>query len=565
MTSILILSLVFYASALTVSDVSVMFHDSLSPLGNKLWVGEASYTLDAPAWVWLEFSNDSGRTYDQRLIQGAGNVGWVASAGAKSARWLIDNDQGPLCRIRVRANSAPLTYSMRDADSNKFPFPLPDETYANVERLTGVKDAFSFTNNRLPPADFYVKVSSGGRFKAGFAKKPVLQDWNSPTGDVYFSAGYFESADGSDRFLVINSACEWIYADTLAKLKDSIQIWYDIPREHIYWSWDHTHVVGWGAPQHFRPMLDSAMARKEPVSVGYLNYAMPAGHVHFHSAYVDPAREMFTRLYTYGTPDSAYWLTEGGDTLGGWPVNSTAGGAVQHLYDGPNDSYLQLVFFRNDSGAYKGVFMKTTAAHDFETTTPYMDSIARYLGGTVGIENGYPKVWGGPVVFRMVGFGGNASGCFRGNTPFEVSRFTSMVRRIFQDSLPVIPFSPLSSIGVAEAFELYGISTTDKAVTGNLPGRTGIEFVTMRFNDVYLTSSPAESPVQQGMYLRGRTLGKKLVYNGFANALTHYYQWGRMNDAQCFECGHPMTREEIFNMAQDMVRSVNILEPSETR
>jgi len=192
-----------------------------------------------------------------------------------------------------------------------------------------------------------------------------------------------------------------------------------------------------------------------------------------------------------------------------------------------------------------------------------MDSLSLWLGGRIGKEGTYDKVLDGPVVSRFIGFGGNHFEMLRdypasGQNTIQGNRVCSILRKLVSDTVPTLNFSPLLSMGAAEARGLYGNGRpTDSSRVGH--DKKGTSLLTLRFNDIYLTSAPSEAPSQQGLYIRGRLQGKKVMYNGYANGWYMYYRWGRNIDYGGYG-GNEVSKEGAFQMAQDIVRSVNILE-----
>ncbi len=108
-----------------------------------VYMGAVRFDISAPVsdvFVWLELSTDGGVTWCERRIQAIGHVGATTKGVNLMAQWLIDGDHGHRCRIRVRANDHPATYSNFDADNNKYPRPAPWARYPNIERLTSKDD-----------------------------------------------------------------------------------------------------------------------------------------------------------------------------------------------------------------------------------------------------------------------------------------------------------------------------------------------------------------------------------------------------------------------------------------
>ena len=138
-----------------------------------VYTGTITYSVTATTayvHVWLELSTDDGATWSERRIHAVGAVGTIQPGASKTAQWLVDGDHGNHCKIRIRVNNRPATYSDLDADNNKMPRPVPWVHYPLLERLTDKKD-FVFTDSRytLPNVDFY-KSLSAGQMKVGFAR-----------------------------------------------------------------------------------------------------------------------------------------------------------------------------------------------------------------------------------------------------------------------------------------------------------------------------------------------------------------------------------------------------------
>jgi hypothetical protein len=465
--------------------------------------------------------------------------------------------------------------------------------YENIERLVGVEDDFDFSNYAFPPGDFYHKVSQGGRIKAGFAKAPVVRDSWTPANEANYCAAYFESNDGTDRYLVLLASTQHVFTDTMATWKKEIENRLGIPQDNIYWAHDHRHDwTSTGTPQNptlFWELLDSAIANKEPVNVAFANYALPTGLVHNRAAYGDTSGSTQAVLMGLDREPSVgfggiEWEIQNRDTAGVWILNGSDGRTIQRKFDNPLDSYLQFIVFKNDAGEEKGIFIKLTGHHT-ATTSHYMDSIAYWLGGTIRPnDHGNPKVYGGPVVFRFVGFAGNHVETFRGMDADGVVRtgnwdgtndvtvrwFAKLVRPVILDSFPSLQYNPLTNIGVTTAYDPYGREMGNPGHTKYLgltsdTGRWGACIQVLRFNDIYLTACPNEAVAEQGMFIRGRAMDKKVMYNAYTNTFYFYWGWGRMYSYwSCYHCSGVVPKMGCFNMAQDVVRGINILETSET-
>jgi hypothetical protein len=552
---------------LSVDSVSLTYRDSVTTNGMKLWTGTVDYRIDENAWVSLELSTDSGNTFTQRLIHGIGDVGFV-TAGKKTARWLIDGDHGSKCRIRVRANNQPLAYSLRDADNNKFPFPVPDDEYKCVEGMTGIADGFNFSAYNLPPGIFYVHSTINTPIRGGFAKIPAVKNWTNPANKNYYTAAYFDGGQPTDKYLLVYFDLEDLHTDECIRWKDSIEAWTAIPAKHIYFCWSHTHLVSerkLNSPSELRAVIDSAIIAAEPLSCTFTQYDMQAGIVHNREVLNSATgTSLFTLFDLDGNSGYGGVELQSPDTLTSplHVINGTDGSVQQRLFDGPQDSRLQFISFRNANGDYKGVFMKMTGHNIF--TTKYMDSISLWMGGRIIKEGSYDKVVDGPVVSRFIGFGGNHFEALRdypvtGNHDWQAERTCAVLRKVVNDSLKTAVYSPLYSMAVSETRGVYGctrISDTTRVGKDLL----GTSLMTLRFNDIFLTSAPSEAPSQQGIYIRGRLYGKKVMYNGYANGWYMYYRWGRYADYSGYG-GNTVSREGAFQMAQDIVRSVNLIEP----
>lgn len=251
-----------------------------------IYTGSITYSVatgSAYVHVWLELSTDNGATWSERRIHAVGAVGTIVPGANKTAQWLVDGDHGNVCRIRIRANNRPATYSDLDDDNNKMPRPVPWVHYPLLERLTDRKD-FNFTDSRytLPKVDFY-KSLTAGQLKAGFARVRFFHPGTSYlTNPQYFlHCCYLESMDGLQQYVILQGDSIYVRTDQISQWRDQIHTAFGIPKDHIMVMYTHVHNGGDGVagtavfPQD---LLTTAMASVQPVEVGWFNQDMGTTH-----------------------------------------------------------------------------------------------------------------------------------------------------------------------------------------------------------------------------------------------------------------------------------------------
>ncbi len=247
-----------------------------------LYTGTIAYDLTAMATrvhVWLELSTDGGQTWSERRIQTLGDVGTIVPGTGKVAKWLVDGDHGNQCKIRIRVNDQPATYSDLDADHNKMPRPVPWVHYPLLERMTDIKD-FDFTDTRfeLPKVDF-LKVLSAGQVKAGFARVPFFNEGGQ--GPYFMHCCYLESMDGQQRYVILSADVVFLNTDKWHRYCDQINAAFGIPEDNIMILYTHVHNSGNVLPEmEIFPLsvLQQAINNAEPVEIGWFNKDMGTGY-----------------------------------------------------------------------------------------------------------------------------------------------------------------------------------------------------------------------------------------------------------------------------------------------
>ena len=100
-------------SAITISNVRVdSLKDTAAAYGN-IWRGIVTFDVASDSdsvYTWLEFSSDNGATWRIDNIHATGYVGSIPKGAGLKARWMVDGDKGPSCKIRVRVNDQPKWY-----------------------------------------------------------------------------------------------------------------------------------------------------------------------------------------------------------------------------------------------------------------------------------------------------------------------------------------------------------------------------------------------------------------------------------------------------------------------
>jgi chitodextrinase len=536
-----------------------------------VYTGSITYSVTAATayvHVWLELSTDNGATWSERRIHAVGAVGTIPPGAGRTAQWLVDGDHGNACKIRIRVNNRPATYSDLDPDNNKMPRPVPWTRYPLLERLTDRKD-FNFTDSRyvLPHVDFY-KSLSAGQMKAGFARVRFFHSGTQYlTNPMYFlHCCYLESMDGAQKYVILEGDSIYVRTDQISQWRDQIEAAFGIPKDHVMVMYTHVHNSGdavEGVEIFPQDLLVAAMADAQPVEVGWFNQDMGTTHNTHRNLFTDAthATSSFSNyLYDPLPPNivtDVLWqydalgnITDG--ILDGRPWNSP----VQQYFDCPLDSYLQIIVFRNvDTHAMTGIIVKFTlhpVSRDWFGDYPrcVMDKMQDTFGS--GVE----------VMFTS-GFSSNHRPLAAQHYPADLGspRSAAIFASALEAALPTMEFRPLNRLGMVIGYDLFGVSSTDVHRAGLDPDRYGAGVQVWRLNDVYFSTLPCEAPSEQGLYIRARTSDTRHMYDAYGNASFYYYTWGRWFDIGHYEAG-ASNRFESFRMAQEIVRGVNILEQS---
>jgi hypothetical protein len=537
--------------------------------GTITYTGTITYSVTAATQdihVWLELSTDGGTTWFERRIHAVGAVGTIQPGPNKTASWLVDGDHGNHCKIRIRVNDHPATYSNLDADNNKMPRPVPWEHYPLLERLTDKKD-FVLTDSRyvLPHLNFNRSVGAG-QAKVGFAR---MRFYHAPgqyvTNPMYFMhCCYIESADGQ-KWVLLEGDTIQINTDQMHGYRDQIHAAFGFPKDNIMALYTHVHNSGssvQGVETFPVDVLTAAIANAEPAEVGWVNHDMGTSYNVHRNLYTDATHALSSYenyLYTHaGSPETdVIWEYDGlgniiGGLLDGTPFNS----AVQANFDCPLDSYVQMLVVRNASThALKGVLVKftghpLTSGWTGDMPRCVMDIMQQRFASTVEI-------------IYSCGYGNNHRMLAAKQYPADrgAPRTANAFADVLQDALPTVEFAPLTKVGQVAGYDLFGRSAGDGAqYVGTDPDRLGMCVHVFGLNDIYLSTVPGEAPSEMGFYVRARTSDTKHIYTGYGDSYTDYFPFGRTNGVQMYENRVPPKLYNGFRMAQEVVRGVNILE-----
>ena len=553
------------AGAISISNINVDRSAIVRTVkrAGPVYSGLLHYDVAAPTTnvhVWLELSTDGGTTWSERRIHAVGAVGTISAGSSKSVQWLVDGDHGHHCRIRIRVNDAPATYSDLDADHNKYPRPAPWAEYPNLERLADSKD-FLFTDSRysLPHVDFYKAVASG-QIRAGFSRTVFFGSTA-----FFLHCIYLESADGRQKWVILQGDVQKVWTDTIHRWRDQIQAAFGIPEEHVMVFFTHVHngADRWAGIDTFpTSLLASAIANAQPVEIGWFNQDMGTTyntHRNLFTSATAATSSYSNGIYDGGVnPLSILWQYDTqGNAIAALLDGAAIGSSYQRYFDCPLDSYLQMLVFRNaDTHDMKGVLVKFTmhpVAYDYYGDQPraIMDTMQAKFG--TGVE----------VLFTS-GFGANHRPLTSEKYPAAEGslRVANAFTNALDAALPAMEFKPLLKLGMVMGFDQFGAYMSDSTKNGIDPDRLGTAVQVFRFNDLYLSTLPGEAPSEQGLYIRARTQDLKHVYNAYGNTWYNYYTWGRWFDIQHYEGAYNPDRYESFRMAQEIVRGVNILEQS---
>jgi hypothetical protein len=239
-----------------------------------------------------------------------------------------------------------------------------------------------------------------------------------------------------------------------------------------------------------------------------------------------------------------------GNIIGG-VLDATPVSTLQTRFDCPLDSYLQMLVFRAaDTHALRAIMVKFTG-----------HPVMRDYPGDIGnrVMDSFQTRFGADIeVMYCCGYGGNhrflAAQAYPSSLNLGSNRTVKAFGDVLEQTLPSLTFTPLSKVGVVTGYDTFG--RTGASAAGTDPDRLGIGVQAFALNDNYLSILPSEAPSEQGLYVRARTCDLKHFYNGYGNAQLIYYGWGRFGGSDAPNV------QETFRMAQELVRSVNILEQS---
>ncbi len=534
-----------------------------------LYTGTITYDVTVTAarvHVWLEVSTDGGQTWSERRIQTIGDVGSIVPGTGKVAKWLVDGDHGDQCKIRIRVNDQPATYSDLDIDHNKMPRPVPWVHYPLLERMTDIKD-FDFTDTKfeLPKVDF-LKVLSAGQVKAGFARVPFF---NKEGQDLFFMhCCYLESMDGQQRYVILTADTIYVTTDKWHGYCDQINAAFGIPEDNIMIFFTHVHNGGNGVPgaETFPlPVVQQAMDNAEPVEVGWFNKDMGTSfntNRHLLSSAVR-ADSSFTNNQDGSSSTvpilSVLWQYDtAGSIVGALIDGANYNSPVQRYFDCPLDSYLQMIVFRNaESHEMKGMLLKWTGhvgLNDYPGDQPraVMDCMQQRVGPNV-------------EVMYSCGCGSDHRQVACSHYDPEIYGSVRTGRAFAQalvDALPTMEFQPLTKMGMVMGYDTFQANLDNPYKIGTDPDRLGVGLQVFRFNDIYLSALPGETPSSLGFYVRARTSDLKHMYNGYGNTYYDYFTWGRWFDISHYELEGQPNRCQSYRMGQEIVRGIDILEQS---
>ena len=538
--------------------------------GTVTCTGTITYSVTATTQdihVWLELSTDGGGTWAERRIHAVGAVGTIQPGANKTASWLVDGDHGNHCKIRIRVNDHPATYSILDADNNKMPRPVPWVHYPLLERLTDKKD-FVLTDSRyvLPRVNFNRSIATG-QAKVGFAR---TRFYHAPgqyvTNPQYFMhCCYIEAADGQ-KWVILEGDVIQVNTDQVHGYRDQISAAFGIPKDNIMILYTHVHNGGSsvaGVDTFPADVLTAAIANAEPAEVGWVNQDMGTSYNVHRNLYTDATHALSSyENYFYNpmagqiTTDVLWEYDPSGAIIGGLLDGSPFHSAVQANFDCPLDSYVQMLVVRHvTTHALKGVLVKFTGhplTSDWTGEMPrcVMDIMQQKFGSSVEI-------------MYSCGYGNNHRMLAAKKYPPELGapRTANAFAKALEDALPTMEFKPLTKVGQVAGYDMFGRSAGDGAqYIGTDPDRLGMCVHVFRINDIYLSTAPGEAPSDMGFYIRARTSDTRHIYTGYGDSYTDYFPFGRTNGVQMYENRVPPKLYNGFRMAQEIVRGVNILE-----
>jgi hypothetical protein len=551
----------FCPLSFAVTTVTNVVVDSIQKQG-KVWSGRISYDIQSDRsdlFVWLEFSSDGGATWGQRHVHAVGRVGGIAPGAGLRALWTVDGDKGLRCKIRVRVNDAPATYSNFDADSNKYPFPLPADPYENIERLASRTDFpnFSHATNRLPNLNFFKSIS-GGIVKAGFARLAHFRSTKLFMHCLYLT-------DGKEQYVFLNGDCVRMYNSYLHGIRHTLSAHLGIPEDNIMITWNHRHYTdGSDSLSKIVTLVQAAKSSAQPVKVAYLDHDLRR-RFNYAQTYMGTSPTYGAKVGHFCTSGKLYphlrlnWQVEAGGDTAGALVEDISPNILQHRLDAPLDSYLQGLIFKDLSDNLVGVMLKFTGHFDTGNPRAMYDTLKARFGQDV-------------EVMYINGLGGNAAllryetcdswqQVQAGWTRFGPAAMARYFADLLEQKIPQMTFEPLTRVGAVMGWELFGSTYHQRdSLLALDPERQGTGVGVFRLNDIYLSTLPSEGNMEVGLYLRARTAGIKLMYTGYGNTWAgNYWSWGRWQFVNCYTCPVVYPRYDCFRMVQEVVRAVNIL------
>lgn len=570
-TLLLAVSFLFQAGmATTISNVQV---DSVIKQADGRWTGKLTYdltgTTSAKIFVWLEFSNNDGATWEQRDIHAIGHIGGVTAGTGRWAKWVVDGDKGPLCKIRVRVNDTAATYSNFEADSNKFPFPFPSDPYAGIERLAGKTDFPNLADvndlrtdkNRIPRVNFRKSMSSGP-IRVGFSRSAHFRTTNLFMHCMYIT-------DGIEQYVFLSGDCVRMYNAYLHLIRDSLRSRMGIPEDNIMITWNHRHYVDGdtGDLPKIVPLVRAAKDAAVPAKVAWLDVDL-GRRFNYPQTYMGTTPTFATKLGHFCENSLVYpwltfhWQTDSTGDTSGVLLEDTRAGYLQHKLDAPLDSYLQGMIFKNMNDSLTGILMKFTGHTDTDHQTKLYSTLKARFGANVEVM--YVQGYGGNQALLHNEGCGTAQMAAPGWNRFGGTAQANYFADLLARRLPAMEFTPVTKAGAVMGWDLFGSAyhTRDSLMNYDTE-RQGIGVGVIRINDIYMSTLPSEPCAELGLYLRARTSGLKHFYTGYGNTWGgNYWGWGRWAKISCYTCGELFPLYEGFRLGNEVVRGVNILHDS---
>ncbi|MFH1823852.1 MAG: hypothetical protein ABH873_01325 [Candidatus Firestonebacteria bacterium] len=548
---------------LSISNVIVNNISSTKSSWGNSWTGVVKYDVSSSTskvFIWTEFSNDGGTKWTIRDIHGIGDIGPNVNSGSnKKISWRIDGDKGTNCLIRIRANNKPAIYREETSLKMKYPDPIPLDPYENIERLVSEVDGFDFNSpqSALPDIDF--KVSTAGeQAKVGFAKKNGVHDKRTE----YFVWVMYISIGGKEFVISIHDIII-LKTSFMEKYKQEIQDKLGIPKEHIMILITHTHGPANQDVSYPIDLIQKAKSKAVPAKMAYGKIDVGSLYNLHRNTILNTGNNKVvgTTFSMHATNCPIIWqYDESKKVIGalvdakpqledlkkdlkkdyGLSVSITPDNA-QLYFDGPRDSELHFLLFKDNSGTPIGSFLKFTG---------------HLIYGEVGSLCQYMRKRFGGEAMVSIGFGGN-------HMPIEIpyninpspnpkhgaERFGDDLSQKIINVLPSLKFEQMTKVGVVNGWGSFGTGDASKVL-----------IQCFGFNDVLIPVLGCEAPSEQGLYIRAKTNGLNVFYTGYGNSWLQYYTWGRWFDRNIYENWHAVeNRYQTFRMAEESIRGVNIL------